>query len=180
MFHCAATINGAIYVGGNGSPPTAPTAGGNILHALSTAPPCTGVTAPTNGALGTCTSSLVAGASCQFTCNDGYVASGPTSCHFFTGALTAATCATNVWQSRNAVPKTSFYPLQSSVSYGTLLYTNTVPAIGASGDFHVYGSTTACGSRVSADASSARMRLNVCASASMCAHSENAVPPRFL
>ena len=115
-----------------------------------TIPPCS-VTAPTNGALGTCSSTLAAGSSCQPSCNDGFgyvvnnggSVAGATTCSATGTTLTqTTTCTILVWQSRNSVPKPSFYPLQSSVSYGTLLYTNTVPAIGASGDFHVYGSTT--------------------------------------
>ena len=112
--------------------------------------PCS-VTAPTNGALGTCSSTLAAGSSCQPSCNDGFgyvvnnggSVAGATTCSAAGTTLTqTTTCTILVWQSRNSVPTASFYPLQSSVSYGTLLYTNTVPAIGASGDFHVYGSTT--------------------------------------
>ncbi len=141
-FHCAADVGGAIYVAG-----ADPTTTGNVLHALSTAAPCTGVTAPTNGALGTCTSTLAAGASCQFACNDGYGASGPTSCAAGGTTLTAATCATNVWFSRNALPAVSLVPLQGALSFGTQMYTAINPpvgplGIGASGNFHNYDSTT--------------------------------------
>jgi hypothetical protein len=200
-FHCAANAGGVIYVAGAEAIPAATT--GNLLHALSTAAPCTGVTAPTNGALGTCTSTLAAGASCQFTCNnyyvasgttscaaggttltaatctppctgvaaptngalgtctstlaagstcqftcnDGYVASGTTSCAAGGTTLTAATCATNVWQSRNALPAVSLVPLQGALSFGTEMYTAINPpvgplGIGASGNFHNYDSTT--------------------------------------
>jgi hypothetical protein len=141
-FHCAADVGGAIYVAGADPPATT----GNILHALSTAPPCA-VTAPTNGALGTCTSTLAAGSTCQFTCNDGYGASGTTSCAAGGTTLTAATCATNVWFSRNALPAVSLVPLQGALSFGTQMYTVANPpvgptSVGASGDFHNYDSTT--------------------------------------
>ena len=143
-FHCAADVGGAIYVAGADPPATT----GNILHALSTAAPCTGVTAPTNGALGTCTSTLAAGSTCQFTCNDGYVASGTTSCAAGGTTLTAATCATNVWQSRNAVPQTSYLPAQGAQSYDTFMYTyisQPLSPLGvgptARGEFYKYSST---------------------------------------
>ena len=49
------------------------------------------VSAPTNGFLGTCPTTLASGASCQFTCASGYNINGPvTSCS--NGVLTAQTC----------------------------------------------------------------------------------------
>ena len=50
---------------------------------------CDASTAPTNGAVGTCTSSLASGSTCQPTCNSGYTVSGVSSCS--AGTLTAAT-----------------------------------------------------------------------------------------
>ena len=54
---------------------------------------CDASTAPTNGAVGTCTSSLASGLTCQPTCNDGYVRKGNkvTSCDG-DGVLSAAEC----------------------------------------------------------------------------------------
>ena len=52
---------------------------------------CDASTAPTNGGVGTCTSSLASGSTCQPTCNSGYTVSGTSSCS--AGTLTAATCA---------------------------------------------------------------------------------------
>ena len=53
--------------------------------------PCDASTAPANGGVGDCPSSLASGSTCQPTCNSGYVVSGTTSCN--TGMLTAATCS---------------------------------------------------------------------------------------
>ena len=50
----------------------------SITNAPTVSPtvgPCA-VTAPTNGALGTCTNSLGEGTTCQFTCDAGYGVSG--------------------------------------------------------------------------------------------------------
>ena len=55
---------------------------------------CDAITAPTNGALGTCTSSLASGSTCLPTCNTGYTVSGSSSC--LLGVLTAATCFSTV------------------------------------------------------------------------------------
>jgi hypothetical protein len=84
--------------------------------------PCA-VAAPTNGALGTCASSLAAGASCQSSCSDGYGVSGRTSCSARTGLLAAATCRTGAWISRNAVPAQSYMPAQGAGAYDTFVYT---------------------------------------------------------
>ena len=53
--------------------------------------PCDASTAPANGGVGDCPSSLASGSTCQPTCNSGYVVSGTTSCN--TGMLIAATCS---------------------------------------------------------------------------------------
>jgi hypothetical protein len=51
---------------------------------------CT-VTAPQNGGLGNCSSTLQSGAACSFSCNSGYtLIGGPTTCN--NGTLTAQTC----------------------------------------------------------------------------------------
>lgn len=52
---------------------------------------CDTSAAPTNGASGDCTASLAAGASCQPTCNAGYVVSGKTTCDS-SATLKAASC----------------------------------------------------------------------------------------
>lgn len=49
------------------------------------------VTSPSNGSMGTCSSSLTAGASCEFNCNNGHTLSSVTSCDS-SGSLTAGTC----------------------------------------------------------------------------------------
>ena len=54
---------------------------------------CDASTAPTNGGVGDCTSSLPMGSTCQPTCNDGYRVSGVTSCAG--GVYVPATCASN-------------------------------------------------------------------------------------
>ena len=54
---------------------------------------CDASTAPTNGGVGSCTSSLATGSTCQPTCNSGYTVSGTSSCN--AGTLTAATCSAN-------------------------------------------------------------------------------------
>ena len=54
-------------------------------------PPCDGIVAPTNGALGTCTTQLNNGESCVPVCNGDYeLQGGPTMC--VSGVLSAATC----------------------------------------------------------------------------------------
>ena len=52
---------------------------------------CDASAAPANGDVGTCTSAMAAGSTCQPTCNSGYQVSGVTSCSS-DGTLTAATC----------------------------------------------------------------------------------------
>ena len=54
---------------------------------------CDASTAPTNGGVGNCTSSLAYGATCQPTCNNGYTVSGTSSCT--AGNVTSATCFGN-------------------------------------------------------------------------------------
>ena len=51
---------------------------------------CDASAAPTNGGVGDCTNDLADGATCQPTCDIGYVVSGTSSCS--QGTLTAATC----------------------------------------------------------------------------------------
>jgi hypothetical protein len=54
--------------------------------------PC-GVTAPANGALGTCPSSLTSGSSCAPTCNTGYAQTGAGTYSCYLGSLSgSATC----------------------------------------------------------------------------------------
>jgi hypothetical protein len=63
-----------------------------VLTAQTCTPSSCPVTAPTNGTLGTCSSTLASGSECQFACNSGYTVSGTTtSCT--DGTLTAQTCA---------------------------------------------------------------------------------------
>lgn len=65
------------------------------LSAQTCAPSSCAVTAPTNGALGTCPSSLSSGSSCQLSCNAGFTLTGSaTSCT--DGSLTAQTCVQSV------------------------------------------------------------------------------------
>ncbi len=104
--------------------------------------PCA-VTAPTNGALGTCTGSLALGGTCQFSCNDGYGVSGPTSCSA-TGVLAAATCRTGAWTTRKAVPAMSYMPAQGAGTYDTFMYTyiaGGLPSPANRGEFYKYAST---------------------------------------
>jgi hypothetical protein len=61
---------------------------GTLAVTLAT---CDASAAPTNGAVGTCTSTLASGSTCQPTCNTGYTVSGTSSC--YDGTLTAATCS---------------------------------------------------------------------------------------
>ena len=51
---------------------------------------CDAPAAPTNGAVGNCTSTLAGGSTCQPTCNPGYTVSGTSLC--LAGGVTAATC----------------------------------------------------------------------------------------
>ena len=64
---------------------------GTLTAATCSGNSCDASSPPTNGAVGTCTSSLAHGATCQPTCNSGYTVSGTSSCT--AGTLTAATCS---------------------------------------------------------------------------------------
>ena len=55
--------------------------------------PCDASSPPANGAVSNCTSSLASGSSCQPKCDEGYYATGSSSCSM--GTLTAAACNTN-------------------------------------------------------------------------------------
>jgi len=55
--------------------------------------PCDASAAPTNGAVGDCTSSLASWSTCQPTCDAEYTVSGTSSCSL--GTLRAATCSAN-------------------------------------------------------------------------------------
>ena len=57
-----------------------------VLTSATCTIPCDASTAPTNVAVGTCTSSLASGSTCQPTCNTGYTLSGSRSCS--SGTLT--------------------------------------------------------------------------------------------
>ena len=150
---CLASVGKDVYYSGSYYPNTANVNRMEMLigtpivtNAPTFAPtigPCA-VTAPTNGALGTCTSSLAPGGTCQFSCNDGYLASGPTSCSA-TMVLAAATCITGVWTTRKAVPAMSYMPAQGAGTYDTFMYTyiaTTSPTLPANrGQFYKYAST---------------------------------------
>lgn len=111
---------------------------------------CTGVTAPTNGGLGTCTATLAVGTACDPACNAGYLPSGygpsgSTYCSA-TGVLTLAQCLTSVWASRNSMPANSNFPLHGAGVYGTLMYTyvggSKFDASPTRGDFYKYSGST--------------------------------------
>ena len=53
--------------------------------------PCDASAVPANGAVGTCTSTLASGSTCQPTCNTGYTVSGTSSC--LAGTFTTAECS---------------------------------------------------------------------------------------
>ena len=63
---------------------------GTTTFATCEADPCAAPAAPANGAVGTCTTPLLSGGSCQPTCDAGYTVSGTASC--FAGTTTFATC----------------------------------------------------------------------------------------
>ena len=118
----------------------------NTPTASPTYAPCA-VAAPTNGALGTCTSSLALGNSCQFSCSDGYGVSGPTSCSATTGLLAAATCTfEEAWTTVRAVPAAMTNVGQACAVVGTLFYTYATnfpaPAPTAFTQFQKYAATT--------------------------------------
>ena len=58
------------------------------------ADPCTNISPPSNGDMGTCSTSLSSGQSCTFGCSSGHYISGPTTCN--AGSLTSlGTCIEN-------------------------------------------------------------------------------------
>jgi len=63
---------------------------GELKAATCDPKPCDASSAPTHGKEGDCTGSLASGDECQPTCDEGYTASGTTTCHL--GELKAATC----------------------------------------------------------------------------------------
>ncbi len=117
--HCAANVGGVILV-----------SGATTLHANFVPQPCTGVTAPTNGALGTCTSPLAAGATCQPTCNPGYGVFGATRCSSTgtTPSSVSACIPLGSWATSNSLPTSSINAGQSCAAVGALLYVYTQPA----------------------------------------------------
>ena len=88
---CQPTCNSGYTVSGTSSCDS-----GNLYAATCVRNTCDASTAPTNGGVGTCTSSLAGGSTCQPTCNSGYVVSGVSSCSAATSSststLSAATC----------------------------------------------------------------------------------------
>jgi hypothetical protein len=115
-----------------------------VPTASPTHAPCA-VAAPTNGALGSCTSALAAGSTCQPSCSAGYGVSGPTSCSA-TGVLAAATCMTGSWTTRQAVPAMSYWPLQGAGTHDTFMYAYIAGAkytnAAERGELYKYSSTT--------------------------------------
>ena len=77
---CQPTCNPGYTVSGTSS-----CSAGTLTAATCSANPCDASTAPTNGGVGDCTSSLASGSTCQPTCNSGYTVSGTSSCN--AGAL---------------------------------------------------------------------------------------------
>ena len=61
-----------------------------VLRTIIASSECDASTAPANGGVGDCTSTLASGSACQPTCNTGYTVSGTSSCS--SGTLSAATC----------------------------------------------------------------------------------------
>merc|ERR1711871_1814723 len=83
---------------------------------------CDASAAPTNGAVGDCTSTLAAGASCTPTCNTGYTRSGQTTCGFG-GVLSAtATCAASSTTTTTAAPTPAPKTTTATLSKATSLY----------------------------------------------------------
>ena len=78
--------------------------------------PCDASTAPTDGSVGNCTSSLAHGATCQPTCNSGYTVSGTSSCN--AGTLTAATCSGNSCDASTAPTNGGVGTCTSSLAHG--------------------------------------------------------------
>ena len=67
--------------------------GGAFTAATCEAEPCASVPAPSNGARGDCGAALEHGATCQPVCDDGFIASGATSCVLGTLDLTVCVVA---------------------------------------------------------------------------------------
>ena len=78
---------------------------------------CDASTAPTNGGVGTCTSSLASGSTCQPTCNSGYTVSGTSSCS--AGTLTGATCSANACDASTAPANGGVGTCTSSLASGS-------------------------------------------------------------
>ncbi len=76
--------------------------------------------APTNGLVGTCTSSVAAGSSCTPSCNSGYALLTETLCSS-TGVLAPGMCLIPQWLSKNSMP-TPRYHLAVATS-SNLVYT---------------------------------------------------------
>ena len=66
---------------------------GTLTTATCDPAPCDTSSAPENGGVGDCPSSLPSGSTCQPTCDEGYIVSGLSSCSL--GTLTTATCSAN-------------------------------------------------------------------------------------
>ena len=94
------------------------TVNGQLVAATCTQ--CDASAAPANGLVGTCTSTLAAGSTCQPSCNSGYSVSGLSTCSA-AGALTLATCA-RYWVTRNAMPMTVMRGDQNVGTDGQCLY----------------------------------------------------------
>lgn len=103
--------------------------------------PCA-VTAPTNGALGTCSSTLAAGSSCEPTCNAGYDTGGVRMTCSATGTTLSSTttCGNNLWATRNSLPTSSINSGQCSAVVGSLLYVYSYSPPAQA--FHKYASTS--------------------------------------
>ena len=78
---------------------------------------CDASTAPTNGGVGTCTSTLASGSTCQPTCNSGYTVSGTSSCN--NGILSAATCVSNTCDASTAPTNGGVGTCTSSLAGGS-------------------------------------------------------------
>ena len=121
---------------------------------------CDASSPPTNGDVGTCTSSLAYGATCQPTCDSGYTVSGTSSCN--AGTLTAATCSKvnycDVLYEANSptVPQLKAaevnFPYHGHFGHDYAYHVSaviTTPQSGSYGsyeDLYMLGGTSACGS----------------------------------
>jgi hypothetical protein len=75
------------------------------------------VTAPTNGALGSCTQTILSGATCEFECSIGYLLEGSTTCD--AGTLTSGVCTQGKACTIDALPQLTL-PGDCPVSPATL------------------------------------------------------------